>query len=205
MTNEDGLAEFDTEIAALLADPSMWAEPSADLEDRVVASVAAERRNKPSASIVPSPRRSRQWPGRVVAAVLGAAAAITLVTIATTNDSKKFDARVVLAGTKLASGIVGRAEVTAVTSGVRVEFSVPGLPRRDGTEFYEAWLKNCEGTALVPIGTYHDLENATGWAGVALDDFAVLTVTREVVAGPKDPAQGTSGEVVVSGPLRSCP
>jgi hypothetical protein len=88
---------------------------------------------------------------------------------------------------------------------VRINFSVPGLPRREGDEFYEGWLKNCAGTQLVPIGTYHDLEDATGWAGVDVADFPLLTVTREVVAGPKDPAQGSSGEVVVSAAMKECP
>jgi hypothetical protein len=79
------------------------------------------------------------------------------------------------------------------------------LPRRDGGDFYEGWLKNCAGTGLVPIGTYHELDDATGWAGVATADYPILTVTREHVAPPKDAAQGSSGEVVVSGTLSPCP
>jgi hypothetical protein len=38
-----------------------------------------------------------------------------------------------------------------------------------------------------------------------MDDYPVLTVTREHVAPPKDAAQGSSGEVVVSGALAACP
>ena len=105
----------------------------------------------------------------------------------------------------LAAGSSGNADITSVASGVRIDFSVKGLPRRDGDDFYEGWLKNCAGTALVPIGTYHDLDKATGWAGVSIDDYPVLTVTREHVAPPKDAAQGSSGEVVVSGKLKECP
>jgi hypothetical protein len=202
MNDEDETADLDAEIAALLADPSMWAEPSADLEDRVAVGIAEERR-----VVVPFQRRSRQWPGRLAAAALGAAAAAGVVlTVSRNNDhTQQADARVALAGTDLATGVTGLAELTTETSGVRIEFSVPGLPRRDGGEFYEAWLKNCDGTALVPLGTYHELDKAVGWAGVALEDFAVLTVTREAVAAPKDAAQGTSGEIVVSGNLRACP
>jgi hypothetical protein len=201
MSSNDETAGLDGEIAALLADPSMWVEPSADLEDRVAASIAEERR-----VIVPLQRNGRRWPGRLAAVAVGAAAAIAVVlALGRGTSTQQADARVDLAGTKLAPGVTGRADLTSVKSGVRVTFSVPGLPRRDGGEFYEAWLKNCAGTALVPIGTYHDLADATGWAGVSLDDFPVLTVTREVVAGPKDPTQGTSGEIVVSGTLRKCP
>jgi hypothetical protein len=201
MNDEDETADLDAEIAALLADPSMWVEPGADLEDRVVAGIAEERR-----VVVPFQRRNRQWPGRVAAAALGAAAAaVVVLTVTRANDTQQADARVQLAGTELATGVTGRAELISETSGVRIEFSVPGLPRRDGGEFYEAWLKNCDGTALVPLGTYHELDKAVGWAGVALEDFAVLTVTREAVAAPKDADQGTSGEIVVSGSLRPCP
>jgi hypothetical protein len=45
MSNDDETAGLDSEIAALLADPSMWVEPSADLEDRVAADIAAEPRS----------------------------------------------------------------------------------------------------------------------------------------------------------------
>jgi len=122
-----------------------------------------------------------------------------------TRDQEHADARVAVTGTDLAPGVSGKADITSVDSGVRINFSVPGLPRREGDEFYEGWLKNCAGTQLVPIGTYHDLEDATGWAGVDVADFPLLTVTREVVAGPKDPAQGSSGEVVVSAAMKACP
>jgi hypothetical protein len=196
---ENDLLEPD--ILALLRDTSLWQEPSADLEDRVVAGIADERR-----VVVPIGRARRAWPGRLTAAAIGAAAAAAVVLIAVPrHDGQQADANVAIAGTKLAPGISGTAGITSETSGVRIEFSVKGLPRRDGGDFYEGWLKNCAGTELVPIGTYHELEDATGWAGVSIDDFPLLTVTREHVAAPKDAAQGSSGEVVVSGALGPCP
>lgn len=197
--DQEGL--LDPEIAALLSDSSLWEEPSTQLEDRVVAGIAEERR-----VVVPIGRRQRPWAGRLVAAAIGAAAAALVVLIAVPrNDQQQADARLDVTGTDLAPGISGRADVTTVQSGVRIDFSVKGLPRREGNQFYEGWLKNCAGTALVPIGTYHDLDDATGWAGVDVADYPLLTVTREEAAAPKDPAQGSSGEVVVSGSLAACP
>jgi anti-sigma-K factor RskA len=196
---ENDLLEPD--ILALLRDTSLWQEPSAELENRVVAGIADERR-----VVVPIGRAQRAWPGRLAAAAIGAAAAAAVVLIAVPrNEGQQADASVAIAGTQLAPGISGTAGITSETSGVRIQFSVKGLPRRDGGDFYEGWLKNCAGTELVPIGTYHELDNATGWAGVSIKDFPLLTVTREHVAAPKDAAQGSSGEVVVSGALAACP
>ena len=197
--DENDLLEPD--IVALLSDPSLWQEPGNDLEDRIATAISDER-----LVVVPiSGQRSRQWPGRFAAAAIGAAAAAVVLVAVPRDDQQSADASIAVVGTDLAPGISGNAGITTVTSGVRIDFSVKGLPRREGSEFYEAWLKNCAGTELVPIGTYHDLDDATGWAGVSVDDYPLLTVTREQVAAPKDAAQGSSGEVVVSGKLKECP
>jgi hypothetical protein len=192
---------LDPDIRLLLGDPSMWLEPSDQLENRVADAISEERR-----VVVPISRARRAWPGRLAAAAIGAAAAAAIVLIAVPrNDDQQADARVDVVGTGLAPSASGRADITSVASGVRIDFSVKGLPRREGDDFYEGWLKNCAGTALVPIGTYHDLDDATGWAGVDVKDYPVLTVTREHVAPPKDAAQGSSGEVVAGGTLAACP
>ena len=201
MEDDDDNDAFDAELIALLSDPTLWDEPSDILEDRVVAGIAEERR-----ILVPMVRRRRAWPGWIAAAAVGAAAAAAVVLIVAPRDSEqKADARVDVVGTELAPTVSGRADITKLTSGFRIRFSVEGLPRREGDEFYEGWLKNCDGTGLVPIGTFHELDDATGWAGVSIDEFPLLTVTRETVAAPKDAAQGSSGEVVASAQLAACP
>lgn len=200
MDSVDDDGTLDPEIVALLGDPSLWEEPSADLENRVVADIAAERR-----VVVPLRSPRRRWPGQLVAAAVGAAAAALIVVAVRDKDGRRADAEVALGGTDLAPGVAGKAEITSLSSGIRIDLAVPGLPRRDGEEFYQGWLKNCAGDALVPIGTFHDLSEATGWAGVSSADFPLLTITREVVAPPKDAAQGSSGEVVVSGNIAACP
>jgi hypothetical protein len=201
MESDDNNDDLDAELVALLSDPSLWDEPSDSLEDRVVAGIAEERR-----VVVPMVRPRRAWPGRLAAAAIGAAAAAAVVLVVAPRDNEqKADAQVAVVGTGLAPNVSGRAGITKLSSGVRITLSVQGLPRRDGDEFYEGWLKNCDGTGLVPIGTFHELDDVTGWAGVSIDDFPLLTVTREKVAPPKDAAQGSSGEIVAGAALAPCP
>jgi hypothetical protein len=140
------------------------------------------------------------------AAALGAAAAavVAFAVVRVGDDDTptlSADEQITLVGTDLQPGVAGRADITTTPSGVEIRLDVPGLPRRDGAEFYEAWLKNVDGTGLIPIGTFHSGEDVVLWAGVAIEDYPILTVTRETVAGPQDPGQGSSGEVVVSGTL----
>ncbi len=152
-----------------------------------------------------SRRRNRMLEG-LGAALIGAAAATLIAVVVTRDDTTapsvaEPDATITIVGTDLEPGASGTAAITVVESGVRIELDVPGLPRRDGDEFYEAWLRSVDGDGLVPIGTFHDANDVVLWAGVTIDDYPILTVTKEVVAGPKDPNQGSSGEVVVKGQL----
>lgn len=208
---------FERELALLLADPSVWAEPTEDLEDRVVAAVRAEA-TAPTSSVdaassasvvsIDAARRRRRWLTPLAAAAIGAAAAavITVAVVPRDDDSTPVaDGTISMTGTDLAPGLSGTADFTTEASGVRIVIRVPGLPRRDGDEFYEGWLKSCDGSELVPIGTFHEVGDAVGWAGIDIATHPVLTITKETVTGPKDPAQGSSGEVVVSGAVAPCP
>lgn len=195
------------EFAALLADPSLWAEPGPEVEDAVVAAISAEAAGSSTQTYFAArgPSRARRWLTVAAATAVGAAAA-AVITVAITRDTPaKVDQTVAMAGTDLAPSVTGEARLTAVSSGVRIELTVPGLPRRDGGEFYQVWLKNCDGTQLVPAGSFHELDDAIAWAGVSPADFPLITVTKEVVAAPKDPAQGSSGEVVAKGSIGTCP
>ena len=51
----------------------------------------------------------------------------------------------------------------------------------------------------MPAGSFHDLDDATGWVGVSMTDFPVITVTMESAVGGKDPGQESSGQIVASG------
>jgi hypothetical protein len=202
----------DRELARLLADPSLWLDPGPSVEASVVDAIRAERQQiRPAdethqARVVPLPRRA--WSSHVATGLLGAAAAALIAVVivdAPDDDGDAVDATVELVGSDLAPGFEGTAEITTQTSGVLIRLTVPGLPRREGDDFYEGWLKSCDGTRLVPIGTFHDMDRAAGWAGVSVEDYPLLTVTAEQVAGPTDEAQGSSGQVVVSGAISPCP
>lgn len=231
LTGEDrdvSLEPFDqTELDALLAtlaDASTWDDPPSDLGDRIVQLIADEAATGrtvsgptvaraagiatvagPAEPATPLSERRRHfaWVGP---AVLGAAAA-TLIAVAVTRigsdggSSTSADGTIDLAGTELAPGVAGTAGIDALRSGVRIHLDLPGLPRRDGRDFYEAWLRSVDGKGLVPIGTFHDGSDVVLWAGVPIADFPIITVTRESVAGPKAPEQGSSGEVVAKGQL----
>ena len=198
------------DLDRLLADEALWALPSEGVEHDVVAAIRSEQAALESGAATrtyhvarPASRR-RRWLATAGAAAVGAAAA-AIVTVMVLRDDNAADQTVAMAGTDLAPGVSGSAELTVVSSGVRIDLRIPGLPRRDGGEFYQVWLKSCDGTQLVPAGSFHELNDAIAWAGVSPVDFPLLTVTREVVAPPKDAAQGSSGEVVAAGAIGECP
>ena len=104
-------------------------------------------------------------------------------------------AEITLTATDLLPGASGRAQLKETASGVRIWIDAPGLPRRDGGDFYQAWLRGEQG--LVPIGTFHSGENVTLWAGVDMDEFPTLTITEEAADGNQE----SSGRRVLVGRL----
>ncbi len=70
----------------------------------------------------------------------------------------------------------GRAIVVRLDSGWQIVLDATGLPRLDGTGFYQAWLGN--GTSRVSIGTFNEPDRLTLSAGVSPEEFPELTVAR---------------------------
>ena len=172
-------------VSALLADPAVWAEPPLDLQERVVAAIAAEAASTGS-------RRWRRYAAGGVAAAVLLAIGVAIGVQASKDHPLEYAAS--MTGTELAPTAKGDVTLTKTVSGWRITLHATGLPRRADGEFYEAWLKNPEGV-LVPIGTFNDGRDVTLWAGVTPADFGTLTVTREVADGN----QASSGEVVLLG------
>ena|SRR5436190_1958281 len=174
-------AELD-DVRSLLADPSVWAEPSDELEASVVAAVTAA-----ASPAGPVARRSTRW--RTLALV-GAAAVFVLVAILAGpgGDPSSAHLEVALAGTDLAPGAEGQADLTKTDAGWRIELDATGLPRLDGGRFYQAWLKADDGEA-VPIGTFNEPDAVVLWAGVSPREFPTFTVTQES-ASDGTPASG---------------
>jgi hypothetical protein len=190
------------ELRVLLAEPSVWAEPGADLEDNVVAAVAraaASTRADPNGSVPAKvARRRRGRRPRVVAAVAGLAAAVAAAAIAVAvslgGGTHPTQYQAALAGTTLAPAATGQVTLTQTTSGWRVTLHGSGLPRLDNGYFYEAWLKNPAGI-LVPIGTFNQPDNVTLWSGVPPTQYPTITITRQRADG--NPA--SSGQRVLVG------
>jgi len=128
--------------------------------------------------------------GAAVAAVIVVAVGVVLRDSVT--KTQQFHAA--LAATELAPGAAGNATLTKTSSGWMIELDASGLPRLDDGRFYEAWLKNADGT-LVPIGTFNEGREVTLWAGVSPIDYPTLSVTRERA----DDDQASSGEKVLVG------
>jgi hypothetical protein len=214
----DELAALDA-LRAELGAQAIWDEPPGDLEDQVVMAVAraaAQERSAAREAVAETPgqprRESQSLWSRLRARlslrrpafalslslpVLAAAAvAIVLVTSSgTTTPALQF--AMVVKGTQLAPDVHGSATLTKTLSGWRIQLSATGLPRRDGKNFYEAWLKNAAGV-LVPVGTFNDARKVTLWSGVPVTKFRSLTVTQQVANG--DPK--SSGRKVLTGTIR---
>ena len=207
LAGEDGVSidpadvEELEELRALLADPAVWAEPDASLEDRVVSAITIEASQRPGRPVASRPRarsRSRGWTLAVVGVAAAAliAVAVTFSLRSTGSSSPQFS--MALAATDLARGAKGDATLTKTDSGWRIELDASGLPRLDGGRFYQAWLRNAAGV-LVPIGTFNEGQKVTLWAGVSPVDFPTLTVTQEQADGD----QASSGQRVLVGTVNA--
>jgi hypothetical protein len=180
-------ATIDALVADVLADESVWVEPSAGLEDAVVRAVAEAA----------SPARRRPW--RAAAAGMAAAAAATVVALVVgTGGGGGADYAGELAATTLAPGATASVELDRTEAGFRIELDADGLPELADGEHYQAWLKDPAGT-VVAVGTFSsDDERVTLWSGVSPERFSQLTVTIEAADG--DPA--SSGRLVLAGSVR---
>jgi Anti-sigma-K factor rskA len=185
------------DLRALLADPSVWAEPGPGLEDDVTAAVvraAASARAEPGGSVPAITARLRRGRRpRVVAAMAGltaaAAAAAIAVAVSLGGGTHPLQYQAALAGTALAPDASAQVTLTQTTSGWQIVLHGRGLPRLDNGYYYEAWLKNPAGI-LVPIGTFNQPQDVTLWAGVPPTQYPAITITRQRADGnPKSSGQ----------------
>ena len=201
----DERAELD-ELRGLLESTAAWAEPSADLEDRVVTAIAQEAAARPASPHVRrAPLLRPRWRWRLSRPAfafggLAAAAAVAVIAIvlATSNSSSPpQQLAMVVSGTPLAPDARGSATLTKTASGWRIELAATGLPRLAGGRYYEAWLKSRTGV-LVPVGTFNDARKVTLWAGVPPPEYPSFTVTRQRAGA----SPASSGERVLTGAIQ---
>ncbi len=187
-------AELD-DLKALLADPSLWAEPSEGLENSIVAAIGADAPRQASAP--PSPLqparidRHRSWrrPAAAFGALAAAAAVVIGVVIVTGGGTERDRLEAAFEGG-------GSAAFEQTDSGWRIELDVAGLPRLEDGRYYQAWLKN-DADVLVAIGSFNEGEDVVLWAGVSPRDFPTITITREAADGD----QSSSGDRVLAAPI----
>ena len=198
-TTDDDAPDLGREIHTLLADPELWVEPPADLEDRIV--MAIESESAPFEQPVIS-GHGRSWSS----ALLGAAAAVALlfgaVVVFSALDGADNSEVVALdlVPTGLVNDVEGTVEMTATDSGVRIELEAFGLPRRVDGAYYEAWLLTSSGD-LVAVGTFHDGVDVVLWGGVHLSDVEAFSVTQEGTGDIDDSGATSSGRVVMKADL----
>ncbi|MEM7140121.1 MAG: anti-sigma factor [Actinomycetota bacterium] len=203
-------APIDDQLAALLADESMWDPPDRAIEDAIVAAIADEATSGgdvaaaeivsgggPS-SVVPFLARPRIAGGRWIAPFVAGAAAVLLIVgaFALFSDDEEPEPEfvLVLEATDLAPESSGTVEIDTTPIGTRILLDVAGLPPAAEGQYYEAWLRTGP-DAGVSAGTFH-LRGGDGeivlWAGVVVADYPLFTIT---VQDEADPA--SSGQVVL--------
>jgi hypothetical protein len=191
-------------LLAILRQEELWVDPPANLEDRTLAALRAERDTGPAPTVdeiaVARERRTRR---RGWAPMLVAAAAVVAVgavaTVAVTGSDEPESAVVTLAGTELEPDAAGRANIAPMDSGFEIELDISGLPPAPAGTYYQGWLRNEDGDA-VTIGTFHGREGTDDiilWSGVDIADYPMLTVTiQQERAGAE-----SSGQVVLRGEI----
>lgn len=202
-------------LAAVLSDPALWAEPSPEVEDRLLVVLAeegeADSPSVPDDTVVPlaggdragprSERRARsqftpsRW-RRAGMVTLAAAAVVTFALLAGGDAVRDWvqrpDAQLVLAGGDYAPDATAVARIDEEPNGVRIDLRVTGLaPAPPGT-FYAAWVVPDDSARRVGIGSFH-MRGGEGsiqlWSGVELDDYPVVSVTLQQVSDPSGPGQ----------------
>lgn len=200
-TDEGGAPVLAPGVDALLAAPTSWAEPDADLDDRIVSAIAVESApfEQPSPN---GPSRARPWRSALLggAAVLVFVLGAVVVLSALSETDEGESVAMELVPTGLVPDVSGTVEITELETGLQIRLHAVGLPRRvDGT-YYEGWLRTTAGD-LVPVGTFHEGTTVVLWGGVDLDDVRAFSVTQEELAGIDESGAGSSGDVVVKADL----
>jgi Anti-sigma-K factor rskA len=123
--------------------------------------------------------RKRRGPHWLVAAAVGAAAAIvgTLGITQLRTTKVTTDATATLAATAAYPGVNGSATMRETSSGWEFRLSTANLTRLEKPFFYEAWIEGNKG--LIPIGTFHTGVDVILWGGVELDEYPKIVITKE--------------------------
>lgn len=171
-------------LAAVLTRAEPWGDPPRELEDRVVAAIAAEAAALPAVSpaSLTEHRSRRAWSA---SRLLGAAAALVVIVAGVAVIARGGDddgVAFALEGTEAAPEASATVTVSATPAGLKILLEADGLPGAPDGYMYEAWVG--DGDISVSAGTFH-LRGGSGsielWAGVTDRSFRRLWVTLEPV------------------------
>lgn len=213
--DQDGPSDVDDILASfgtVLRDEATWADPPSGLLEGIIAaregeSIAASRSPANQLVAASSIRRSSPGPSRrllaIAAAVAVAFAAGMFVARDDNGAASPVAARVSMDGTALMPGATAIGKITDPGAGFAIRLDVEGLEPAPAGTYYEGWVRSPAGD-VVSVGTFH-MWGGDGavvlWAGVPLDEYPDLVVTRQVerddVGGRFDAA-----DIVLQGPLR---
>lgn len=197
------------QLRAVLAHPAVWMEPP-DLPVHPVAIDTAldPIPTSPAPDLVPTGATATRvgtpwrdlWRSRRLRWGLGTGGLAAAVAVAVTTtllpggESVRFD----LAGTAAVPG--AHASVTAVKedAGWHIALDASDLPAAAEGTYYQGWV--VRGSSYVPLGTFHlrQAGEVQLWAGVPVDEYSRLEITRQRVGGEQSP-----GELVLYGDIPS--
>lgn len=170
-------------IRSALNRAETWAELPPGLFEDIV---------KAADEVGPAPERAgkrRVEPSIWIAAAL--AVVLVGIVLLLENGSSDDEARFVVAmtGTELAPEARGEARLSETPSGWYIRLELLGLPPAPQGSYYAGWLwRDGEG---ISIGTFH-LRGGTDpvalWSGVSPEDFPVVRITLQDVAGGSEPS-----------------
>lgn len=171
---------------AALREPKTWADPPADVESSVIASIRREAVRSVDTSW-------GAWIPRIAAV-----AAITVVVIALMAFWPA-GTKVDLIGTEMMPQASGVAELAATGAGWAIEVSLTDLPPAEPGTYYEGWVWSDDGKG-VSIGTFH-LRGAnkpvTLWAGVDVNDYPSIWISVQTEGAGNE----VSDQIVMRGRL----
>lgn len=129
-----------------------------------------------------------------IAVVAGLAAAVFAV--GSVLLPARAQMRVELAGTAAAPAARASVAATKLDAGWHLTLSSENLPGAAEDQYYQGWV--VRGETYVPLGTFHLRQSGEVelWAGVAVDEYDRLEITRQRVGGGQEP-----GDVVLAGPI----
>jgi len=163
-----------------LADPSIWEEPSRQLEDQVVALITG---NQGGSAAQPG------WLQRWVRPLAAAAAVVVAVGLYGVIRTPGPDWEVAMPGTDLAPLATSTVAGWNTDAGTRLLVAVEGLDPAPAGYVYELWLS--QGPLHISAGTFSASGEIELWSGVTRADFPRLWVTLEPLDENESPSART--------------